>query len=48
MLLFHLFRSSSSEDVDSTIRYDPFITFAGRGRVPKSERSKRGCVNLVL
>ena len=32
------------------IRGDPFITFAerGRGRVPKSECSKRGCVNLVL
>ena len=31
-----------------TVRDDPFITFAERGRVPKSEHSKRGCVNLVL
>ena len=30
------------------IRGDPFIMFAERGRVPKSKRSKRGCVNLVL
>ena len=32
----------------SVLRGDQFITFAERGRVPKSKRSKRGCMNLVL